>query len=473
MSVFMCLEALAADQFQATISRERALENLEHFQSEESKQQSENFWESLETRKYLTGNWNGDRNYIAEQGVSIGVSVVGNFAGNASGGVSRGFTQLTSTGVNIGLDFEKAAGLDGLFGFVSTAYREGTSLTNRRIGNIVNVQQVFGGETFHLVNVYLEQIFFEDRSMSIKIGRIAQFDDFAHEYAFGFYMNNAFDGQPIGFFFQGPFTAYPTVTWGAIIKGGIPLDDQNGLYSYLGVYGADSNLGDNRYHGARLSFHFNQGANIMWEGGWKHDWGPTAAPNSNPGKYSGGFWWFTGTFPVFTNNGLNDNNKTGIGGFYYNILQNLYREKPLKAPSAAPEAEKASVELYWGKEDDHLVSMEGLFFWSTAQFAGASTSTWDTFFSASLYYRGLIPGRGQDVSAIAFYQGFFSNQLETSQRANGETPQTYESGIELSYRYYVVDYFYVQPNLQYIINPGGRGDIDNAFVIGAQVQVDL
>ena len=33
------------------------------------------------------------------------------------------------------------------------------------------------------------------------------------------------------------------------------------------------------------------------------------------------------------------------------------------------------------------------------------------------------------------------------------------------------EFFYVQPNLQYIVQPGGTGSIPNALVLGAQIGV--
>jgi porin len=37
----------------------------------------------------------------------------------------------------------------------------------------------------------------------------------------------------------------------------------------------------------------------------------------------------------------------------------------------------------------------------------------------------------------------------------------------------VTKWSYIQPDLQYVIDPGGTGDIPNAIVIGAQMGVTL
>ena len=46
---------------------------------------------------------------------------------------------------------------------------------------------------------------------------------------------------------------------------------------------------------------------------------------------------------------------------------------------------------------------------------------------------------------------------------------TSEVDFEFGYRVQATDFVYVQPDVQYIITPGGTGNIPNAFIIGAQL----
>lgn len=475
LAVYSCLSTLpAADQIHASQEPSLTKRSETYFAGDgDEADQHEDFWTQMAQQKYLLGDLWGARDEISQAGFGVTLTYVSNIAGNPVGGISRGFTETDSTGLNVSADFEKIVGWQGLTGFVSAAYRQGTSLSRTRIGNVINVQQVYGGETFHLVNLYLEQTFLDDRA-SFKAGRIAQFDDFSHDYAFGYYMNNAFDGQPVGFFFQGPFTAYPTVTWGAIGKYGQSIGENLGVYTFLGVYGADTRLPENQYHGARMSFDFNEGANIMAEVGIKRNW--ARGQQGLPGKYSIGGWWFTGDFSVFSGAppgapGTPAPTKSGIGGFYYLIHQGLYREGT--GDEVGTQAQASQNATYWGDINSGHREVQGLFFWTSGQFAGGSTSQMDAFLSAGLFYRGLIPSRDQDVLALGYYYGFFSDDFAASQQRMGQLPQSYETAVELGYRYNVTDYFYVQPNIQAIFNPGGRGDIGDALVLGAQIEVDF
>ena len=89
------------------------------------------------------------------------------------------------------------------------------------------------------------------------------------------------------------------------------------------------------------------------------------------------------------------------------------------------------------------------------------------------YYRGLIPGRDQDILAFGAAWLNFNGSYAQSQQLAGQGDPDYELELELGYRYQVTQYFYVQPNIQGIINPGGTGQLDDALVIGLQLQVDF
>ncbi|MEM8549523.1 MAG: carbohydrate porin [Verrucomicrobiota bacterium] len=463
MSIGLASHLKAVDAFHAARAHYHFRTSLEHFGSKEVRDRKElqPLWRDLNERKYLLGNLWGWRNDLADNGIAIDLNFVVNVAGNPVGGREQGITELNSTGLGFGIDFEKLADVEGLTFFSSLSVRSGTSLSLSKIGNVINVQQLYGNESYRLVNLYLEQVLL-DQQVGIKVGRIAQFDDFAHAGAFGYYMNNAFDGQPIGFFFMGPFTAYPVTTWGALVRGGILTGRREGFYGMVGAYGADDDLPNVDNHGTNFSFNFNKGANLMAEVGYKFDW--TSYGEGNPGKYALGGWWFTGPFENW-----NGGRTHGAGGIYFLIHQNLWRESDFAPQDKPPEL---SVRNLWGTTEDFLKNVEGLFFWSTAQFASdTKTAASDWFYNGGFYYRGLLPQRDRDVLSFGLAYLSFSNDIAQSQIDRGRPPQDYEMELELSYRYVVNDFFYLQPNIQGIINPGGAGTIDHALVLGLQFQV--
>lgn len=56
---------------------------------------------------------------------------------------------------------------------------------------------------------------------------------------------------------------------------------------------------------------------------------------------------------------------------------------------------------------------------------------------------------------------------------DGFTAANYEAVFEVTYRFNLLEYFVVQPDLQYIINPGAVNDIKNAFVFLLRTEFSL
>jgi carbohydrate-selective porin OprB len=105
-------------------------------------------------------------------------------------------------------------------------------------------------------------------------------------------------------------------------------------------------------------------------------------------------------------------------------------------------------------------------------------NTMPFFVNGGLVYRGPFDARPLDKAALGVLYGAFSDQLQRSQRdaqhaGVGAGPQRYELGFELTYIIQATRWLQVQPDLQYIVNPGGTGKIRDALVIGFQLAVNL
>ena len=82
--------------------------------------------------------------------------------------------------------------------------------------------------------------------------------------------------------------------------------------------------------------------------------------------------------------------------------------------------------------------------------------------AGGLSYQGLFPGRPWDSLSAIFAYGHFSDDLEGTTSYD----QSYEVLLELNYQFQLAPWIMVKPDLQYVINPEGRSDIDDALVIG-------
>ena len=125
----------------------------------------------------MLGDWLGARTWLEDHGVYPSVTFVTDALGNPTGGMQQGFRGASNLGVDLLFDLGKLTELKGGSFEISFSERFGSSLSKEDIGNVFTVQQVFGGQTYRLVDVAYKQELFADR-VELRVGRIATGDDF-------------------------------------------------------------------------------------------------------------------------------------------------------------------------------------------------------------------------------------------------------------------------------------------------------
>jgi polyphosphate glucokinase len=392
---------------------------------------------------HLLGDWGGLRTRMEDAGVTPTLTLVTDVAWNPSGGRAQGITEASNLGLDLLFDLEKIGGVKGGSVLVQFSERFGSSLSNDYIDNVFNVQQVFGGETFRVVDVAYQQQLFEDR-VEFRIGRIAAGDDFLvspYDYLF---MQNGFCGNPVGIFFNAPgMTAYPNATWGAMAK----VRPTPRTYVMAGVYNGDPSIRDNNRHGVDLSLDGPLFA--IAEVGNQINGLPGDAPYL--GNYKAGVWYDDSTFTDFQTG----ESVRGSWGFYGLFDQVLI---PFGRPG----------------------SNRGFGVFGSLMFAAdPGVAQMPFFFTAGVAARGILDSRPADSCGLGVVYGHFSEDLQDAQRQAQQTDPTvgvqdYEMAIELTYRFYFAKRsLFVQPDLQYIIQPGGTGQEDNAVVLGVQMGINF
>ena len=153
--------------------------------------------------EHLLSDWDGLLPKLEDWGITPTLTYESDSAGNASGGRSQGFAYADNIGLGLLFDLEKLIDLVGGSVLLSMSQRDGNSLSQKRVGNVFTIQQVYGGETYHLIDLAYQQKLFNDR-VELSLGRIGAGDDFLvcqYDYLF---MQNGFDGNPVGIFFNAP-----------------------------------------------------------------------------------------------------------------------------------------------------------------------------------------------------------------------------------------------------------------------------
>ena len=405
-------------------------------------------------RPYLTGDWGGLRTRLLDLGIVPSLIFVTDVLGNPVGGRQQGLRESDDLGLDLTVNLDKLAGWSGARFHLSFSMRSGTDLSDKDIGNVFTVANVCCGHTYRLVNVELEQSLFDDR-ISFRGGRIATGDEFLASPLYGNFVQEAFNGNPIGIAFNLPVTAYPTATWGMRAR----VRPIRQLSLMAGLYNNDPTLGDNDKHGVDWTMRGPLFA--IGEVGLILNQEPGAT--GLPGNYKIGGYYQAGKFPdLFRDvdggsialSGLPPQMHNGNGGFYVLLDQMVYR-------------------------DGGAGSQRGLTPFVSLLFApSSSVNTMPFFANGGLVYQGLFSSRPNDTAAVGAAYGAFSRQLARSQRdarsaGSGAGIQQYEVALELTYIIQARRWLQVQPDLQYIINPGGTGKIPNALVLGFQLALTL
>jgi porin len=270
----------------------------------------------------------------------------------------------------------------------------------------------------------------------VKFGRIAEGDDFMSDPIYWYYMNNAYDGNPVAIFYNSPMTAYPNSTWG--VYGMVnPIDE---WYLKLGVYGADTRIGQRmQYHGEMMGFDFNEGVYLIGQTGYRLNYG--ADDKGLKGDYNIGGYYNSGPYQGVS--GKTNN----IGGGYITFDQSLY---------------------YFGKDRNRFINLWGAFI-----VAPESSGLMPYFGSGGIVLKGISEKRPKDALALGVAGGKFSPALAFQQRKAGQSPQSYELQFEVAYWIQVTGFFFFSPDIQVIVNPGGTGTIPNALVLGFQTGMNL
>jgi len=91
--------------------------------------------------------------------------------------------------------------------------------------------------------------------------------------------------------------------------------------------------------------------------------------------------------------------------------------------------------------------------------------------NGGLTYRGVIPTRDDDFACFGVVYGKFSRNYARTVSEAGEGYPDYELVFEWNYKIQLTKFAFIQPDIQWVINPGGTNRIPNALVLGALMGV--
>ncbi len=389
--------------------------------------------------EHLTGDWGGARTWLGEQGIDFRVSLLSVYQHNARGGLQtrNGHRVTGSADYELTLDFERMGLWSGGVLYTHAESGWGTDIGEDRVGNLFGLNaDAFGDESIMVRQLWYEQSLLDEK-IRVRVGKL----DLALDLDTNTYAND-----------ENTQFLNPAL----VNTGNLPLPDY-GLgvqlvvepvdWFYLVAAVADARA-DGRETGFRTTFHGADHLFAALELGllpvWQTVWGEL------PGGYRFGVWYDPQPKVRFVRNpddGDPDDRspppmKRDDVGFYFNMDQMLFREKP-------------------GDAED----TQGLGFFLRCGWAPGDANAVHRFWNLGGQYQGLIPTRDADVLAFGFAQGILSDRLRGN-RSPGR-----ESVYELYYSIHVFPWLFITPDFQWVVDPGADGATPSAFVAGLRVQV--
>ena len=401
----------------------------------------------MDPSDFLTGDWGGYRQELHRAGIDVFAFYNAIFNGNISGGIHPGHaTYVDDAWLGFKFDLEKLVGWKGGLFVVSGINRQGDDLTNLYVGSVYSVQQMVGGQRPFLYQVYLQQKLFDDK-VTLKLGRFGASDDFNASPFYGYSLNNGIDGDIRNVLFDTRFSAYPFAVWAAAL-----FYDPSPEFNWkFGFFQTSKEMFNNNDHGLNWRINHEDGYTAILQIGWTPQFWKQPVYDSlgngknapvmkgMPGHYHIGVTFSQWDFYPRFEGGFEDHSY----GFYAHADQMVYQEAP-------------------GSDQGLVV------FLASGYYPQSEISIVPFQINAGLNYKGLFPTRDNDRTMLHFIYGHLSRDYARSVRVPGGDEADSEKVVEVAHRFQPTKWFYFQPDLQWVIDPGGTGDVANAVVIGAE-----
>jgi porin len=392
---------------------------------------------SLWQRDRLLGDPGGVRSKMEDAGFTISVQetseLLGNVTGDSTGTVYEGATLAA-----LQIDTAKAIGLPGGTFRASMYQIHGQGLSDGTIGNLNTVSNIEAAPGSRLFDLWYEQTMLGG-AVSLRLGQQAADQEFQVSTYGGLFINASFGWPTLAAeALPGGGPAYPLAALGGRLK----VQPRDDLAMLLGVY-SGSPAPDGQDNTSGTSFVVDQGVFIIGEVQYSINTGEKATGLA--GTYKLGAWYNSNAFPDqrYGADGLllADPASSGVP---------LYRSGNYSVYAVADQ-------MVWrapGTKDQGI----GVF----ARITGASgdRNLVSAFVNVGATWKGAIPGRPDDTIGLGAGIARISDNARAADSdvaffSGAAYPKrSSEAVLELTYQAAVTPWLTLQPDFQYIFNPG-------------------
>lgn len=408
----------------------------------------------------LSGDWGGARSDLWRRGIALDAGLRFDSLRNR-GGARDGTQTVHHLELKLRADLEKLLGWNSTVAYLNTDTDGGAGINAQRTGSLMGVSNLeVPVPTTRLFHAWVQKGFFDDR-FSVLAGIYPIDSEFFTMDSAATLLHPAY-GPPADLSLTNSPSVFNNAAFGIRAKW---FSENRERYAMGAVM---DGIPNDPAHPRRTSIRFarGDGAFVIGEIGWMpletgHSFEPVdpAKVKQTPelvahekygglSKYAIGFWRYghrvADQFDVDANN------------------------KPLQRRSQGGYvlAERSLFSL--GREAGRDVTAFGRYGFST----GHSTAI-DRMANLGLRIRGPIASRPDDSLAIGWTHSRLASKWRSAQQAAGTGTASSEQAFEITWRAAITPWLALQPDYQYIRNPGGTSGASNARLIGVRLELAL
>jgi len=426
------------------------------------------FLSGMSRSNLMLGDMWGLREELAHYGISFAIQETSEVLGNVSGGTHRGADYDGLTQLILQLDTKRAFGWYGGLLNISALQIHGRDLSADNLQTLQTASGIEADRATRLWEAWYQQKFLEEDRLDVRIGQMSLDQEFMVSQNASYLVNTMF-GWPMlpSADLPGGGPAYPLSALGIRFKAR-PIDPVTVL---LGVFNGSPvryNYGDPQMRNpSGTSFPLNGGVLIMGEIQYSYPslgtmlYADQAEPLAR--VYKLGFWYDSESFAdlALDNAGLSLANpvssgipRTHHGDFsIYAVMDQILWVDPREGDRTISFFARA---MGAPQQDRNLIGMS---------------------MNAGLTWHEPILHRDDDTAAIGMGWAKISQAASALDQATGAFTGTFypvrtsETYLEATYQIQVTPWWQVQPDIQYVFNPGGG--ILNPNVPGATTKNEL
>jgi porin len=362
--------------------------------------------------------------------VELEFAYLGDLMRNTTGGLGVGDAYLDNLDLAATVDGARALGVEGLTLHGHVMYNNGRAFTGRWVGDAQGVNNIEGFESWRLYEFWAEMRFGGSGRTSLRAGLYDLNSEFDSIETGGLFMHASHGlGPELGMSGENGPSTFPVTSLAVRLQGGA-----DAWYWQVAAFDAVPGEPD---HPERTSFRLggDEGALLIGEVG------RAAGPFR---KLALGAWSYTAEFEAigeFDEAG-DPVSATGNRGFYALADANLVERGALNVAGW----------VRMGLAEDRFNGFK--------DYVGFGVSG-----------SGLVPGRPDDQLGFAVASAAAGTPWRNEMALAGAATDSRETTLEMTWRMPVADWLTLQPDLQYVINPGFDTSLDHAFVVGLRFEL--